>query len=182
MNHDPTASDAHAGDDSAAQHVPLSPFLRDRLDAATTAARAELISASERRAGLLLSWAGVAYGVVVTLILTGPARFPGPGRFGVIAALILLSMAVLLILITIRPVSAERGGSKILSYAKAPTPEALIEQMNAETKDYELFLAATALEIARVARAKNRNLQWAVDLIVTGITIMTVMVFLEHLI
>lgn len=182
MNHDPAASGAHAEDDISQPDVSMSPFLRDRLDAATTAARAELISASERRAGLLLSWAGVAYGVLVTLILTGPARFPGLGRFGVIAALILLSAAVMLILITIRPLSADRGGPKILAYAKAPSPEALIEQMNAETRNYDLFLATSALEIARVARVKNRNLRWAVDLIVTGITVMTVMVFLERLI
>ncbi|WP_344973489.1 Pycsar system effector family protein [Streptosporangium fragile] len=159
----------------------MSPFLRDRLDAATAAARAELISASEKRAGLLLSWAGVAYGAMVTLILTGPARFPGIGRLGVIVALILLSAAVMLILITIRPLSPQRGGMRILSYADEPTPQALIERMNAETADYELFLATDALRIARVARAKHRNLRWAVDLIVTGITIMTVTVFLERL-
>ncbi|MEU4704601.1 hypothetical protein [Nonomuraea dietziae] len=35
---------------------------------------------------------------MVTLVLTGPARFPGLGRFGVIIALVLLSVAVLLIL------------------------------------------------------------------------------------
>ncbi|MEU7899855.1 Pycsar system effector family protein [Nonomuraea sp. NPDC049152] len=160
----------------------MSPFLRERLDAAVTSARAELISASERRAGLLLSWAGVAYGALVTLILTGPARFPGLGRFGVIAALILLTAAVVLILITIRPLSAGRGGAKVLEYAKAPTPQDLIEQMSAEAREYDLFLATNALQIARVAHMKNRNLRWAVDLIVTGITTMTVMVFLEHLI
>ncbi|MBB2910602.1 hypothetical protein FHS43_001865 [Streptosporangium becharense] len=180
MNHDPAAPGAYSGDDGA-QHVSMSPFLRDRLDAATTAARAELISVSEKRAGLLLSWAGIAYGAMVTLILTGPARFPGIGRFGVIVALILLSVAVLLILITIRPLSAERGGQRILSYADEPTPQALIARMNAETKDYELFLATDALKFARVARAKHRHLRWSVDLIVTGITIMTVTVFLERL-
>ncbi|MGV9776524.1 Pycsar system effector family protein, partial [Streptosporangium sp. NPDC003464] len=95
MNHGPATSSGLPGDDSGARHASMSPFLRDRLDAATAAARAELISASEKRAGLLLSWAGVAYGVMVTLILTGPARFPGIGRFGVILALILLSAAVL---------------------------------------------------------------------------------------
>ncbi|MFE3448169.1 Pycsar system effector family protein [Nonomuraea sp. NPDC059194] len=159
----------------------MSPFLRDRLDAATATARAELVSASERRAGLLLSWSGVAYGVMVTLIVTGPARFPGVGRFGVILALILLSAAVLLILITIRPLSSEQGGQRVLAYAEEPTPEALIERMNAETKDYELFLAADALQIVRVARTKHRNLRWAVNLIVTAITLMTVVVFLERL-
>ncbi|MFI7438762.1 Pycsar system effector family protein [Nonomuraea indica] len=120
--------------------------------------------------------------MVVTLVLTGPARFPGLGRFGVIAALILLSAAVTLILITIRPLSADRGGPRILAYAKAATPESLIEQMNADTRDYDLYLATSALEIARVASVKNRNLRWSVDLIVTGITVMTVMVFLERLI
>ncbi|MFG3437733.1 Pycsar system effector family protein [Nonomuraea sp. NPDC047897] len=182
MTNDPTASGAHPDDGLDQPRVSMSPFLRDRLDAATTAARAELISASERRAGLLLSWSGVAYGVVVTLILTGPARFPGIGRFGVIAALILLSAAVMLILVTIRPAGGERGGPKILAYADETTPEALIERMNADTKDYDLFLATDALRIARVARVKNRNLRWAVDLIVTGITVMTIMVFLERLV
>ncbi|MEV4059915.1 Pycsar system effector family protein [Nonomuraea dietziae] len=181
MNHDQAAPGAHSGDDSGARHLDIPPLVRDRLDAASTAARAEVISASQQRAGLLLSWAGVAYGVVVTLILTGPARFPGIGRFGVIMALIMLSAAVMLILVTIRPLSSRRE-PRILSYAKAPTPQALIEQMNAETKDYEMLMATDALQLVRVARAKNRNLRWSVDLIVTGITIMTVMVFLERLI
>ncbi|MDP9868031.1 MULTISPECIES: Pycsar system effector family protein [Streptosporangium] len=182
MNHGPATSSGLPGDDSGARHASMSPFLRDRLDAATAAARAELISASEKRAGLLLSWAGVAYGVMVTLILTGPARFPGIGRFGVILALILLSAAVLLILITIRPPSPGQGGQRILAYAEEPTPQALIERMNAETADYELFLATDALRIARIARTKHRNLRWSVNLIVTGITVMTVTVFLERLI
>lgn len=181
MNHDPASPDARSGDGSSTPHVAMSPFLRDRLDAATAAARAELISASEKRAGLLLSWAGVAYGVMVTLILTGPARFPGIGRFGVILALILLSAAVLLILITIRPLPPQRSGMRILTYADEPTPEGLIERMNAETRDYELFLATDALQIARVARSKHRNLRLAVDLIIAGITTMSIMVFLERL-
>ncbi|MEV4162109.1 Pycsar system effector family protein [Nonomuraea dietziae] len=181
MNHDQAAPGAHSGDDSGARHPGIPPVVRDRLDAAATAARAEVISATQQRAGLLLSWAGVAYGVVVTLILTGPAQFPGLGRFGVIVALIMLSAAVMLILITIRPLSSKRE-PRILSYAEAPTPQALIEQMNAETKDYELIMATDALQLVQVARTKNRNLRWAVDLIVTGITIMTVMVFLERLI
>lgn len=181
MNHEPAISGGHSEEDSDARHASMSAFLRDRLDAATTAARAELISASEKRAGLLLSWSGVAYGVMVTLILTGPAQFPGVGRFGVILALILLSAAVLLILVTIRPPSPQQGGQRILLYAEEPTPEALIERMNAETRDYELFLAADALRIARIARTKHRNLRWAVNLIVTGIMVMTIMVFLERL-
>ncbi|MER7205936.1 Pycsar system effector family protein [Streptosporangium sp. NPDC000239] len=159
----------------------MSPLLRERLDAAVVSARAELISASEKRAGLLLSWAGVAYGVLVTLILTGPARFPGIGRFGVVLALILLTVAVTLILFTIRPLSPRRGGLRVLGYADVPTPQALIERMNTETSDYELFLATDALWIARVARTKHRNLRWSVDLIVAGIVTMTVMVFLERL-
>ncbi|MEV4062403.1 Pycsar system effector family protein [Nonomuraea dietziae] len=182
MNHDPAAPDARSGDDGGAQQVSMSPFLRDRLDAATAAARAELISASEKRAGLLLSWAGVAYGVMVTLVLTGPARFPGLGRFGVIIALVLLSVAVLLILLTIRPLSAEHGGQKVLAYADEPTPQALIERMEADTKNYELFLATEALRFARVARAKHRYLRWSVDLVISAITVMTATVFLERLI
>lgn len=181
MNHNPAAPDSRSGDDSGAQQVSMSPILRDRLDAATAAARAELISAVEKRAGLLLSWAGVAYGVVVTLILTGPARFPGIGRFGVILALILVSAAVMLILFTIRP-SLRQGQLRVLGYAKAPTPQALIEQMDAEVKNYDLFLAEDALRMAKIARSKHRNLRWAVDLIITGITTMTITVFLERLI
>ncbi|WP_433247058.1 Pycsar system effector family protein [Streptosporangium sp. CA-135522] len=182
MNHHPAEPGPHAEDGGDTQHVSMSPILRNRLDNVTTAARDELISASEKRAGLLLSWSGVAYGVVVTLILTGPARFPGIARFGVIVALILLSAAVMLILLTVRPLSPKHGGLRILAYAQAPTPQALIEQMNAEIKDYELFLASDALRIAKIARAKHRNLRWSVDLIVIGITIMTVTVFLERLI
>ncbi|MEU7855954.1 Pycsar system effector family protein [Nonomuraea sp. NPDC049141] len=181
MNHEPDTPSGHSGDDNGARRQPMSPLLRDRLDAAASAARAELISAIEKRAGLLLSWAGVAYGVIVTLILTGPARFPGLARFGVILALILLSAAVLLILITIRPLSPEHGGMRILTYADEPTPQALIARMNAEIEDYELFLATDALRVARIARAKQRSLRWVVDLIVAGITVMSVMVFLERL-
>ncbi|MGC5010350.1 Pycsar system effector family protein [Streptosporangium sp. DT93] len=180
-NHDPAAHGADSTDDGSARHVPMSPILRERLDAATTAARAELISVGEKRAGLLLSWAGVAYGVMVTLILTGPARFPGIGRFGVILALILLSTAVLLILVTIRPLPAARSGTRVLAYADESTPESLIERMNAEIDDYELFLATDALRMTRVARVKNRNLRLAVDLIIMGITIMSITVFLERL-
>ncbi|MEU4704602.1 hypothetical protein [Nonomuraea dietziae] len=55
MNHDPAAPDAPSRDDGGAQQISMSPLLRERLDAATAAARAELISASEKRAGLLLS-------------------------------------------------------------------------------------------------------------------------------
>ncbi|WP_084962807.1 Pycsar system effector family protein [Thermoactinospora rubra] len=181
MNQDPAASGARSRDDGSAHRLDISPVVRDRLAAAATVARAELISDSQQRAGLLLSWAGVAYGVVVTLILTGPARFPGIGRFGVIVALIMLSAAVMLILVTIRPVSAKRG-PRIFSYAEASTPQALIERLNAETANYELLMATDALQLVRVARTKNRNLRWAVDLIVTGITIMTITVFLERLI
>ncbi|MFI6803259.1 Pycsar system effector family protein [Streptosporangium canum] len=181
-NHDPAASGAPSGEGNGAQHVSMSPLLRERLDAVTAAARTELVSVSEKRAGLLLSWAGVAYGVMVTLILTGPARFPGLGRFGVILALILLSVAVMLILITIRPLSAKRGRQRILAYADESTPQALIGRMNAEIKDYELFLATDALQFARIARAKHRKLRWAVDLVVAGVTVMTVTVFLERLI
>ncbi|WP_031171418.1 Pycsar system effector family protein [Streptosporangium roseum] len=182
MNHTPAVPGAYSGDDGNARHVSMSPLLRERLDAVTAAARAELISASEKRAGLLLSWAGVAYGVMVTLVLTGPARFPGIGRFGVMLALILLSVAVMLILLTVRPLSARHGGQRILAYADEPTPQALIKRMNAETKDYELFLATDALQFARIARIKHRNLRWSVDLIITGITVMTATVFLERLI
>ncbi|MFS1303411.1 Pycsar system effector family protein [Streptosporangium longisporum] len=182
MDHTPAVPGDSSADDGNARHVPMSPILRERLDVAVTAARAELISASEKRAGLLLSWAGVAYGVMVTLILTGPARFPGIGRFGVILALILLSMAVLLILITIRPLPPGRGGVRILTYADEPTPEALIERMDIETRDYELFLATDALKIARVVRAKHRNLRLAVDLVIAGIMTMSITVFLERLI
>ncbi|MEV6866827.1 hypothetical protein AB0M44_38260 [Streptosporangium subroseum] len=53
--------------------------------------------------------------------------------------------------------------------------------MNTEIKNYELFLADEALQLARIARSKQHNLRWAVDLIVTGITIMTITVFLERL-
>lgn len=181
MNQDPAASGGRFGDDRDARHLDLSPVVRNRLDAAATVARAELISASQQRAGLLLSWAGVAYGVVVTLILTGPARFPGIGRFGVIVALILLSVAVMLILVTIRPLSA-RSEPRIFTYADAPTPRALIERMNTEAEDQDLLMATDALQLVKVARTKNRNLRWAVDLIVTGITIMTITVFLERLV
>ncbi|MFD1937041.1 Pycsar system effector family protein [Nonomuraea mangrovi] len=181
MNHDQAAPGAHSGDDGGARSPDIPPLVRDRLDAAANVARAEVISTSQQRAGLLLSWAGVAYGAVVTLILTGPARFPGIGRFGVIVALILLSAAVMLILVTIRPLSSKRE-PRILSYASAPTPQALIEQLNAETRDYDLIIASDALQFVQVASAKNRNLRWAVDLIVVGITIMTITVFLERLI
>ncbi|MER5326723.1 Pycsar system effector family protein [Streptosporangium roseum] len=185
MNHDPTAPTSHPGGDSGAAHTYMTPALRERLDSVSKTAHIELVRASENKAGLLLSWGGVAYGVLVTLILTGPARFPGIGRFGVILALLMLSMAVMLILITVRPRIPKDGGPRIITYAKAPTPQALIDLMHAEAAEagrYELSLANDALLACQIAVIKHRNLRWAVDLIVVSIVTLTVTVFLERLI
>ena len=185
MNHDPSTPTFRPGGDTGAPRTHTIPALSERLDAVSKAAHIELVRASENKADLLLAWGGVAYGVLVTLILTGPARFPGNGRYGVVLALIMLSLAVMLILITVRPRIPKDGGPRIITYAKAPTPQALIDLMNAEAAEadkYELSLANDALLICQTALAKHRNLRWAVDLIIASIATLTVTVFLERLI
>ncbi|GAA3472214.1 Pycsar system effector family protein [Nonomuraea roseola] len=185
MKHDPTTPTPRLEGDIGAPDKHIAPALRERLDAVNKTAYVELVRASETRAGLLLSWGGVAYGVLVTLILTGPAQFPGIGRVGVVMALIMLSIAVMLILYTVRPRIPKHGGPRIITYAQAPTPEALIDLMHVEEAEagrYELALANDALLACKIAVLKHRNLRWAVDLIVASIATLTVTVFLERLI
>ena len=99
-NHDPSTPTRRA----TPTHPARTPSQLSASDSTPSkAAHIELVRASENKADLLLAWGGVAYGVLVTLILTCPARFPGNGRYGVVLALIMLSLAVMLILITVRP-------------------------------------------------------------------------------
>ncbi|MEU4231252.1 Pycsar system effector family protein [Nonomuraea sp. NPDC026600] len=157
------------------------PALKNALDATVDAAHAELVRAGEGKSGLLLSWAGAAFGVLGTLLVTGPAHFPGIARFGVILAILLLSIAVVLVLLTIRPELPKHGGPRAIAYARAASAQAVLDQVREQLADRELSLAGDALLFSRLALAKHRYLRWAVDLIVAAMATITITVVVPHL-
>lgn len=157
------------------------PALREALNAAVATAHAELVRAGEGKSGLLLSWAGAAFGVLGTLLVTGPAHFPGIARFGVIAAILVLSMAVVLILFTIRPALPKHGGTGLIAYATAATAQDVLEQVRKELASSELSLAESAFQLSHLALTKHRHLRWAINLIVAAIGIITITLALQYL-
>ncbi|WP_433257722.1 Pycsar system effector family protein [Streptosporangium sp. CA-135522] len=169
---DAAAPSASADADLALQHA---------LDVAAAVAHAELARAGEGKSGVLLSWAGAAFGVMSTLLVTGSARFPGIERFGVISAILLLAIAVVLTLLTIRPVLPKHGGPQFLAYARAATEQALLDQIRAQLADPELSLARDAFVFSRMALTKHRYLRRAIDLILVAMVIITITVALPHL-
>ncbi|GAA3016916.1 Pycsar system effector family protein [Streptosporangium longisporum] len=183
MSHDHAGPGPGFDDDATARPAPTEPdpALKHALETAVTMAHAELVRAGESKSGLLLSWAGAAFGLLGTLLVTSPDHFPGIARFGVIVAVMMLSVAVVLILLTIRPTLPRHGRTATALYSATTTPQDVLDRIRAQLADGELSLARQTLLLSRLALVKHRYLQWAIDLIIAAIVILTITVALTRL-
>lgn len=133
--------------------------------------RAELARV-DAKAGLLLSWAGAALAVVITVTTaaTSTTRVPAVALAGLWAAAGLLGLAVAVLLLAVRPRIPRIGGTGFVVHARAASPAALLHTLT--SADAASHVAADVWLLSRLAVAKYRRLRLAVDLLVVALLVL----------
>lgn len=139
---------------------------------ATESARAELARASEGKTGLLLSWAGGALAVVVTLAVT--AHLGRVGLIGVWASACLIGGAVVLLLATVRPRIPRAGGYGLVAHARTADPAELVERIRSELTDPVRHASRDLHAVSRMAVQRYDRLKRATDLLIAGVVVLIV--------
>ncbi|MFI7038386.1 Pycsar system effector family protein [Microbispora rosea] len=135
--------------------------------------RAELARV-DAKAGLLVGWAGAALAVVITVTTaaTGTNRVPAVALTGLWAAAGLLGVAVVVLLLAVRPRIPRIGGTGFVVHARAASPAALLHTLTAA--DAANHLAADVWLLSRLAVAKYRRLRLAVDFLIVALLVLAV--------
>ncbi|MEU7938566.1 Pycsar system effector family protein [Microbispora bryophytorum] len=133
--------------------------------------RAELARV-DAKAGLLLSWAGAALAVVITVTTAAisTTHVPATALAGLWAGAGLLGVAVVVLLLAVRPRIPRIGGTGFVVHARAASPAALLHTLT--IADAAGQVAADVWLLSRLAVAKYRRLRLAVDFLIVALVVL----------
>ncbi|RJL20185.1 Pycsar system effector family protein [Bailinhaonella thermotolerans] len=140
------------------------------LDAETTTARAELTRV-DTKVHLLLGFSGVAFTVVLTIVLT--AGMPTPARLLAAAGALGLAAAAAVLLRAIRPVLRTGSGTGLIAYARAADVDELLDVIAEGTERHR---AGDLLTLSRLVVTKYAKVRRATDILLIALVPLTLAV------
>ncbi|MCA2219114.1 Pycsar system effector family protein [Jidongwangia harbinensis] len=148
------------------------PYTPDTTASAVTDALTDtnaLLGRVDTKASMLL--AGALTTVSVGVAVIAKTRLPGLITAGAILTVALIAAAVLALITAVRP--ALRGNHSFMRWATAPTPTALLTELDKTDREHAAYQAQRLLSLSRTLHRKYQLVRLATDLMRAALTTAT---------